>query len=102
MTLDARSSHHAESVRVVARRGELQIVQTRHGLVMAAAGVDASNTEPGTIALLPVIRMLRRAGYASTFRISIDSSWPRSSPTLPEERGEPVKPILRSGWRECE
>jgi coenzyme F420-0:L-glutamate ligase/coenzyme F420-1:gamma-L-glutamate ligase len=43
----------AESVRVVARRGDLRIVQTRHGLVMAAAGVDASNTEPGTIALLP-------------------------------------------------
>jgi coenzyme F420-0:L-glutamate ligase/coenzyme F420-1:gamma-L-glutamate ligase len=43
----------AESVRVVARRGETRIVETRHGLVLAAAGVDASNTPPGTVVLLP-------------------------------------------------
>lgn len=43
----------AEAVRVVARRGRTRIVQTRHGFVMAAAGVDASNTEPGTLLLLP-------------------------------------------------
>jgi coenzyme F420-0:L-glutamate ligase/coenzyme F420-1:gamma-L-glutamate ligase len=28
-------------------------VETRHGLVLAAAGVDASNTPPGTVVLLP-------------------------------------------------
>jgi dehydro coenzyme F420 reductase / coenzyme F420-0:L-glutamate ligase / coenzyme F420-1:gamma-L-glutamate ligase len=53
----ARSSRDeaidAETVRVVARRGPARIVQTRHGLVLAAAGVDASNTEPGTVVLLP-------------------------------------------------
>jgi coenzyme F420-0:L-glutamate ligase/coenzyme F420-1:gamma-L-glutamate ligase len=43
----------AETRRVVAQRGALRIVETRHGLVMAAAGVDASNTEPGTVVLLP-------------------------------------------------
>ncbi|UQX01430.1 coenzyme F420-0:L-glutamate ligase [Streptomyces sp. RerS4] len=43
----------AETVRVVARRGTLRIVENRQGLVMAAAGVDASNTEAGTILLLP-------------------------------------------------
>ncbi|MFF3861591.1 coenzyme F420-0:L-glutamate ligase [Streptomyces sp. NPDC002209] len=43
----------AETVRVVARRGPLRIVENRQGLVMAAAGVDASNTEPGTVLLLP-------------------------------------------------
>lgn len=43
----------AETVRVVARRGRTRIVETRHGFVMAAAGVDASNTEPGTLLLLP-------------------------------------------------
>ncbi|OLT28218.1 coenzyme F420-0:L-glutamate ligase [Nocardiopsis sp. CNR-923] len=43
----------AETVRVVARAGRTRIVQTRHGLVMAAAGVDASNVEPGTVLLLP-------------------------------------------------
>ena len=43
----------AETVRVVARRGPTTISQTRHGLVLAAAGVDESNTEPGTLVLLP-------------------------------------------------
>jgi coenzyme F420-0:L-glutamate ligase/coenzyme F420-1:gamma-L-glutamate ligase len=43
----------AETVRVVARRGMTTIAQTRHGFVMAAAGVDASNTAPGTVVLLP-------------------------------------------------
>jgi coenzyme F420-0:L-glutamate ligase / coenzyme F420-1:gamma-L-glutamate ligase len=42
-----------ETVRVVARRGPARIVETRHGLVLAAAGVDNSNTAPGTVALLP-------------------------------------------------
>jgi coenzyme F420-0:L-glutamate ligase / coenzyme F420-1:gamma-L-glutamate ligase len=43
----------AETVRVVARRGPTTIAQTRHGFVLAAAGVDASNTAPGTVVLLP-------------------------------------------------
>lgn len=42
-----------ETVRVVARRGETRIVENRQGLVMAAAGVDASNVEPGSVVLLP-------------------------------------------------
>lgn len=43
----------AEAVRVVATRGATRIVQTRHGLVLAAAGVDASNVEPSRLVLLP-------------------------------------------------
>ncbi len=43
----------AETVRVVARRGRTRIAETRHGLVLAAAGVDASNTPQGTVVLLP-------------------------------------------------
>ena len=51
--------------RVVARRGPTTIVRTRLGLTMAAAGVDASNVEPGTVLLLPedpdaTARRLRR------------------------------------------
>jgi len=42
-----------EAVRVVARRGATTIAQTRHGLVLAAAGVDSSNTAAGTVVLLP-------------------------------------------------
>ena len=44
----------SETVRVVARRGSNVIVQNRNGLVLAAAGVDASNVRPDEIALLPV------------------------------------------------
>lgn len=43
-----------ETVRVVARRGTTTIAETRHGLVLAAAGVDASNVRADEIALLPV------------------------------------------------
>ena len=48
-----------ETVRVVATRDRpgglapLRIVENRLGLVMAAAGVDASNTPDGTVLLLP-------------------------------------------------
>lgn len=42
-----------EMVRLVASRDGTRIVQSRHGFVMAAAGVDASNTHPGTVVLLP-------------------------------------------------
>ncbi len=51
---DRESAIDAETVRVVARRGQTRISETRHGLVLAAAGVDESNTEPGTLVLLPV------------------------------------------------
>ncbi len=44
----------AETASVVATRGSLRIVRTRHGLVLAAAGVDASNVAPGTVLLLPL------------------------------------------------
>ncbi|NKI45348.1 coenzyme F420-0:L-glutamate ligase [Streptomyces physcomitrii] len=50
---DRESAIDAETVRVVARRGALRIVENRQGLVMAAAGVDASNTPEGTVLLLP-------------------------------------------------
>lgn len=43
-----------ESVRVLRRRGELLITETRHGFVCANAGVDLSNMADGWAALLPV------------------------------------------------
>ncbi|WP_456786561.1 coenzyme F420-0:L-glutamate ligase [Cellulomonas sp. P5_C5] len=64
-----------ETVRVVATRehstGITRIVENRLGLVMAAAGVDASNTPEGTVLLLPVdpdasARSLR-AGLSAAF-----------------------------------
>ncbi|MFI0405014.1 coenzyme F420-0:L-glutamate ligase [Actinomadura sp. 3N508] len=54
---DREKAIDAETVRVVARRsharGETRIVETRQGLVLAAAGVDSSNTAAGTVLLLP-------------------------------------------------
>jgi coenzyme F420-0:L-glutamate ligase/coenzyme F420-1:gamma-L-glutamate ligase len=43
----------AETARVVARRGDLVIAETRHGFVCANAGVDASNVGAGGLTLLP-------------------------------------------------
>lgn len=43
-----------ETTRVVARRGDIVISQTRHGFVCANAGVDASNVPPDRLALLPL------------------------------------------------
>jgi coenzyme F420-0:L-glutamate ligase/coenzyme F420-1:gamma-L-glutamate ligase len=62
---DRAAAVEAETVRVVAERGATRIVQTRHGFVMAAAGVDASNVAKGSVVLLPVdpdasARALRR------------------------------------------
>jgi coenzyme F420-0:L-glutamate ligase/coenzyme F420-1:gamma-L-glutamate ligase len=42
-----------ESVRILRRRGDLVISETRHGFVCANAGVDLSNVEEGWAALLP-------------------------------------------------
>lgn len=43
----------AETVRTVARRQSMSIVETHHGLTQAGAGVDNSNVEAGRILLLP-------------------------------------------------
>jgi len=48
-----RAVVEAESVRVLRRRGDLVVSETRHGFVCANAGVDFSNVDPGWCALLP-------------------------------------------------
>lgn len=63
----------AEADREVARREGLRIVRTRHGLVLAGAGVDESNTEAGSVVLLPAdpdasARRLRTSLAARTGR----------------------------------
>jgi coenzyme F420-0:L-glutamate ligase/coenzyme F420-1:gamma-L-glutamate ligase len=50
---DRDKAIEAETVRLVAQRGPARIAATRHGLVLAAAGVDNSNLAPGMVALLP-------------------------------------------------
>jgi len=49
-----RAIVESESARIVRRRGDLIISETRHGFVCANAGVDLSNVEEGWAALLPV------------------------------------------------
>lgn len=76
---DREAAITAETVRVVATRehahGTLRIVENRLGLVMAAAGVDASNTPEGTVLLLPEDpdRSARglRAALASRFGVRL-------------------------------
>jgi len=43
-----------EAVRVVRRRGDLVVTETKHGFVCANAGIDLSNMERGWAALLPL------------------------------------------------
>ena len=43
-----------ESTRVLRRREDLTVSETRHGFVCANAGVDLSNVAPGLASLLPV------------------------------------------------
>lgn len=52
-TADRESLVDESTERLVARRDATRIVRTKHGLTMAAAGVDASNTEQGTAVTLP-------------------------------------------------
>src|SRR6202034_437418 len=73
LTTPRAQAIEAETVRVVARRGVTTIAQTRQGLVLAAAGVDESNTAPGTVVLLPAdpdesARRLRKALQARAGR----------------------------------
>lgn len=43
-----------EAVRILRRRVNTVIAETTHGFVCANAGVDTSNTRPGTLCLLPL------------------------------------------------
>ena len=53
---DRQAKRHlaeSEAVRVLRRRGDLVVSETRHGYVCANSGVDFSNVEDGWAALLP-------------------------------------------------
>lgn len=52
--LSHKAAVEAEAVRVLRRRGDLVITETRHGFVCANSGVDLSNVAIGQAALLPV------------------------------------------------
>ncbi|MGV8884290.1 MAG: coenzyme F420-0:L-glutamate ligase [Microbacteriaceae bacterium] len=50
---DREDAITSQTVRLVAQRGPTRIVENPLGLVLAAAGVDSSNTPDGTVLLLP-------------------------------------------------
>ena len=85
-----------ETVRVVAERETLRIVQTRHGLVIAAAGVDLSNVSPDEMALLPVDPDASAAALRDGLRAGSGSTSASSSATRPDARGGPESPTTRS------
>ena len=74
-----------EAVRILRRRGELIISETRHGFVCANSGVDLSNVEDGQAALLPEdsdrsarrIRDVIRARTGKTVAVVISDTFGR-------------------------
>ena len=72
----------SEARRILRRRDSLVIAETRHGLVCASAGVDASNApEPGSLVLLPLdpdasaARLHERLGVAVIISDSFGRPW---------------------------
>jgi coenzyme F420-0:L-glutamate ligase / coenzyme F420-1:gamma-L-glutamate ligase len=74
-----------EAVRVLRRRGDLVITETRHGFVCANSGVDLSNVERGQAALLPLdsdrsarrIRDIVRARLGVTVGVIVSDTFGR-------------------------
>ncbi|MER3389166.1 MAG: coenzyme F420-0:L-glutamate ligase [Microcella sp.] len=90
---DREQSITEETVRVVATRehpgGVTRIVENRLGLVMAAAGVDASNTAEGTVLLLP----LDPDASASAIRVAVSAA-------IGGEVGVIITDTAGRAWRE--
>ena len=74
-----------EAARVVRRRGDLLITETKHGFVCANSGVDLSNVERGYAALLPVdsdrsarrVRDIIRARLGCTVGVIVSDTFGR-------------------------
>ena len=102
--LDRDAAIDSETVREVARRGPVRIVENRLGLVMAAAGVDVSNLATGTLALLPedpdasARRIRCRYSISPSTRRSVASSEvdSTSAPTAVSSGNPNVPPEPRS------
>jgi coenzyme F420-0:L-glutamate ligase/coenzyme F420-1:gamma-L-glutamate ligase len=72
--LSHKSLVEEEAARIVRRRGDLIITETRHGFICANSGVDLSNVERGWAALLPIDsdRSARRIKDIVKARLSVD------------------------------
>ena len=67
----------SESRRILRRRGTLAITETHHGFICANAGIDRSNTNTGTVTLLPkdpdrsARRLLHQLQHRSGVRLAV-------------------------------
>lgn len=83
--LSHKAAVEAEAVRVLRRRGDLVITETKHGFVCANSGVDLSNIERGWAALLPLdsdrsarrIRDIVRARLGVTVGVIVSDTFGR-------------------------
>jgi coenzyme F420-0:L-glutamate ligase/coenzyme F420-1:gamma-L-glutamate ligase len=74
-----------EAARVVRRRGDLLITETKHGFICANSGVDLSNVERGYAALLPIdsdrsarrVRDIVRARLGCTVGVIVSDTFGR-------------------------
>ena len=74
-----------EAARIVRRRGDLIITETKHGFVCANSGIDLSNVERGYAALLPLdsdrsarrIRDIVRAKLGVTVGVIVSDTFGR-------------------------
>ena len=74
-----------EAIRIVRRRGDLIITETKHGFVSANSGIDLSNVERGYAALLPLdsdrsarrIRDIVRAKLGVTVGVIVSDTFGR-------------------------
>lgn len=81
-----RALIESESTRILRRRGDLLISETRHGFVCANAGIDISNVEEGQAALLPVdadrsarhVRDSLRARYGIEVAVIVSDTFGRA------------------------
>ncbi|UYM04035.1 coenzyme F420-0:L-glutamate ligase [Solicola gregarius] len=90
-TTDREALVDDSTERVVARRGATRIVRTKHGLTMAAAGVDASNTDQGTAVTLPT----DPDADAAVLRTALTRRYPRTTGRL----GVVVTDTAGRAWR---
>ncbi|MCS6759021.1 MAG: coenzyme F420-0:L-glutamate ligase [Candidatus Devosia euplotis] len=86
-----------ETVRVVAERvhagGVTQIVETRHGLIVAAAGIDTSNVPDGVALRLPVDPDASARACGRSWGLSLPTRWAGHGGL-----GRRMSPSARPGW----
>ncbi len=80
-----RAAVEDEASAVLRRRGDLTIAVTRHGFICANAGVDRSNTDDGSVVLLPVdpdrsahrLRMILRRRLGTDLAVVVTDTFGR-------------------------